>query len=326
MKTEALIKVLETANFTPKLVSSGTELTIACPLCWDEKQRLYVSTTSGLWYCFSCNAKGNLIALLMELCGLKTNEAFVTGKSIQGKEQRNLPIIEKRKDSFSALVDEVTLPLEFIPIDASPFPDSISMGLRYLQSRGISKEIALRYGVGYCLMGKYSLRVIVPVYTEGVLKTFVARSWMNNPIKKVLMPKDSKASGALFNHVNLDGYNPAILVEGVFDALKLIPTIPNVVATLGAHITVDQRILLKRKGYSDVILLRDGDTAGLEASIKEARLLKTAMMNVRIAILPDGKDPNSATLEEVYTALNNAKLIEKDLGVESLREVLENGY
>ncbi len=324
MNIDSLINTLETANFTPNLVASGTELTITCPLCWDDKPRLYISTVSGLWYCFKCNRKGNLLSFLTDICDLDYSTAFIASQLIKEKEEYNLPIIKKRKDPISSLTDAVCLPTDFMNINKRVFTNKlVSPGLRYLEERGINEELAKQYGIGYCITGPYSYRVIVPVYTEGELKTFVARSWLKSPLKKVLMPPGSTASQALFNYDSpRNALQETILVEGVFDALKLIPTVPNVIATLGAHITTEQRLLLKRKGDTNVILLRDGDKAGLEASIKEARLLKAAMMNVKIAILPEGKDPNSATLEEVYKALDNAKLIEKDYGVESLREVL----
>jgi DNA primase len=70
-----------------------------------------------------------------------------------------------------------------------------------------------------------------------------------------------------------------------------------------------------------VVLLRDGDDAGREGAIKEARELAYAMINVEIAQLPEGKDPDSATRDEVREALDNARPIELDFGIESQKEV-----
>jgi len=133
----------------------------------------------------------------------------------------------------------------------------------------------------------------------------------------VLMPKHSQAAAALFNHDHVEPPR-CVLVEGVFDALRL----PNLaIATLGAHLTAQQRRALKRLRYTQVILMRDGDTTGRNAALQEAlELVAARFEEVMIATLPDGVDPGSATEEQLDEALANAHAV--DVGYGS-RTVLE---
>jgi DNA primase len=106
------------------------------------------------------------------------------------------------------------------------------------------------------------------------------------------------------------------------DALKMWGgDYPYTVATLGAHVTEAQRFLLKQKGFTRVMLLRDGDEAGRKSAIKDAQRLQSPTINVAIANLPDGTDPASASLSDIRTALKEAKPVELNLGTESMTEV-----
>ncbi|KKN83903.1 hypothetical protein LCGC14_0295560, partial [marine sediment metagenome] len=147
--------------------------------------------------------------------------------------------------------------------------------------------------------------------------------------KKVLMPPGSQASRALFGYDQLVTdrayWKKLILVEGVFDTIRMWEHgYRETVATLGVHTTELQRNLVKRLRPESVILLRDGDDAGREGAIKEARELAYAMINVEIAQLPEGKDPDSATRDEVREALDNATEIALDYGAESVKSTLDS--
>ncbi|KKK74541.1 hypothetical protein LCGC14_2882730, partial [marine sediment metagenome] len=112
------------------------------------------------------------------------------------------------------------------------------------------------------------------------------------------------------------------LVEGVFDAMVMWQQgYPATIATLGAHITEVQRALVKRLGSISVVLLRDGDAAGRDGAIKDARELACDLLPVSIALLPDGTDPASASRQDIERALQEARPVETEYGVETMREV-----
>ena len=83
----------------------------------------------------------------------------------------------------------------------------------------------------------------------------------------------------------------AVLVEGYLDLLALAQAgFTNVVATCGTAFTPEQAKLLRR-GARDVILMFDGDKAGLKAAVRSADIALRHGLEPRIVRLPAGKDP-----------------------------------
>ncbi|MBW2506775.1 MAG: toprim domain-containing protein, partial [Deltaproteobacteria bacterium] len=85
----------------------------------------------------------------------------------------------------------------------------------------------------------------------------------------------------------------AVVVEGNFDLLALASFgLDNVVAPLGTALTQTQIRLLK--GYADeVILLFDGDEAGIKAAMRSVPLFLAEQVEARVALLPATHDPDT---------------------------------
>jgi DNA primase len=85
---------------------------------------------------------------------------------------------------------------------------------------------------------------------------------------------------------------PAILVEGYLDAISLLQEgIPGVVAPLGTALTEGQASTLARFA-EQVIIYYDGDSAGRKATLRSLPILLATGLEVRVALLPEGKDPD----------------------------------
>ncbi|MDZ7641298.1 MAG: DNA primase [Desulfurivibrio sp.] len=84
-----------------------------------------------------------------------------------------------------------------------------------------------------------------------------------------------------------------LLVEGNFDLLTLAAGgVEEVVAPLGTALSAGQLRILR--GYVDeVVLLFDGDAAGLKAAMRAVPLFLAEKLSGRVAILPEGQDPDS---------------------------------
>lgn len=83
------------------------------------------------------------------------------------------------------------------------------------------------------------------------------------------------------------------LVEGYTDVMAMHQMgIENVVASSGTALTTQQISLIHRL-TSNIILVYDGDEAGIKASERGVDLLLQAGMNVKLLLLPDGDDPDS---------------------------------
>ena len=94
----------------------------------------------------------------------------------------------------------------------------------------------------------------------------------------------------------------AILVEGYLDLIALHQAgFENAVASLGTALTPSQVKLLAR--YSErVVVSYDGDTAGINAAAKSLDLFLERGFDVRVAEIPQGKDPDDFVKEQGVAA------------------------
>jgi DNA primase len=85
----------------------------------------------------------------------------------------------------------------------------------------------------------------------------------------------------------------AVLVEGNFDLLALVAKgVDLAVAPLGTALTKEQLRLLKPL-VDEVVLLFDGDEAGRKAAERSVPLFLAEQMSGRVALLPEGHDPDT---------------------------------
>ncbi len=113
--------------------------------------------------------------------------------------------------------------------------------------------------------------------------------------------------------------NEAVLVEGNFDLISLVAGgCTNVVAPLGTALTREQLRLLKRFARR-VTMLFDGDVAGTKAAARGVPFFLAEQIAGRVALLPEGHDPDTFIREKGLTELN--QLLES---AESLPEFVLN--
>ena len=89
-----------------------------------------------------------------------------------------------------------------------------------------------------------------------------------------------------------------ILVEGQIDVIAMHRAgFKSTVACLGTALTENHAKELK-KLCDDVIICFDGDGAGIKAAIRSIDILRDAGFNIRVACLPEGKDPDEILKSE----------------------------
>ena len=87
--------------------------------------------------------------------------------------------------------------------------------------------------------------------------------------------------------------NQCILVEGYTDVISLHQGgFKNTIAASGTSLTKEQIRLIKRF-TSNVLVLFDGDVAGLKATMRALDMVLEEDLNVKIVALPEGQDPDS---------------------------------
>ncbi|MDG1053831.1 MAG: DNA primase [Flavobacteriaceae bacterium] len=102
------------------------------------------------------------------------------------------------------------------------------------------------------------------------------------------------------------------LVEGYTDVIQMHQRgIKNVVSSSGTALTQEQIRLIQRL-TQNIVVLFDGDAAGLRAALRGIDMILSQGMNVKVCSFPEGEDPDSIakshSLEEVQTFFSeNAK-------------------
>ena len=170
------------------------------------------------------------------------------------------------------------------------------------------------------LVDKFRERVMFPIQSvSGRTIAFSGRTLKaDNPAKYVNSPdteiyrKSNILFGIYYAKNEISRQNECIIVEGNIDYVMLQQLgIHNVVAPCGTALTV-QQVRLIRKFTDNILLMNDGDSAGIHASLKDIDLILYEGLNVRVVLLPEGEDPDSfsrgKSLEEVQEYIaDNAK-------------------
>ncbi len=105
--------------------------------------------------------------------------------------------------------------------------------------------------------------------------------------------------------------NVCYLTEGYTDVMSFHQAgIENTVASAGTSLTHDQIRLIKRF-TPNVVLVFDGDPAGIRAAMRGVDMILENDMNVEVVVLPQGEDPDSfakkTPTEELIAYLENNK-------------------
>ncbi len=95
------------------------------------------------------------------------------------------------------------------------------------------------------------------------------------------------------------------LVEGYTDVIQMYQKgIKNVVSSSGTALTIEQ-IQLIRRLTSNIIVLFDGDAAGLRAALRGIDIILSEGLNVKICSFPEGDDPDSFALNNNFNDIKN---------------------
>ncbi|MFZ5775934.1 MAG: DNA primase [Thermodesulfobacteriota bacterium] len=116
--------------------------------------------------------------------------------------------------------------------------------------------------------------------------------YMNSPESPVF-DKSRTLFGLYQNREQIRKAGRCLVVEGNFDLLSLVVHgVRHVAAPLGTALT--QHHVRALKGYAgEVILLFDGDQAGLKAAMRAVPLFLAEQVAARVVVLPDGHDPDT---------------------------------
>lgn len=251
---------------------SGKSYILSCPRCF-KRDKLYIRKSDGRFVCWVCKEtegfSGSPEWALTEVLGLPIPELR---KALYGTEQyRAVLMMDLALTDFFDEGDDIPINVNILT-EIEPDPDFRELdtpageaGRLYLESRGISLEIAKEYGIKAWPVKN---RIVFPCLVGGKLVGWQDRyigptKYVDEETQvTVNIPKAITSAGLKRDRVLLFGDritgDHAILTEGPFDALKAHLCGGNV-ATLGKAVSRTQLNLLKMSGIKKLYLALDPD-------------------------------------------------------------------
>ena len=175
---------------------------------------------------------------------------------------------------------------------------------------GYQKEYLMKTGLAYesdkkgDLIDRFAGRVMFPwIGVSGKVVAFggrvldsrtkgVSQKYVNSPDSDIYH-KDHELYGIFQAKKAIAKENCVYMVEGYTDVISMHQCgIENVVANSGTALSEHQIHLLHRF-TQNIVLLYDGDEAGIKAALRGTDMLLKEGMNVKVMLLPDGDDPDS---------------------------------
>ena len=180
-----------------------------------------------------------------------------------------------------------------------------------INDRKISRDIVMKYRLGFCLSGRYEKRIIIPSYDKnGEVNYFVARNY--DTVNKKKHPYDNPKSDKdkiIFNEGFINWDSTVYLVEGAFEMLSF-PV--NIIPMLGK--TISTTLFLKLKEMKpDVVVLLDPDAHknAIELYYQLHSIYVDCEERVKIVKIPFEKDMDllrkNRGIDEVIKSLYGAR-------------------
>ena len=120
----------------------------------------------------------------------------------------------------------------------------------------------------------------------------VQQKYVNSPDSDIYH-KEQQLYGIYQAKKQIAKENCVYMVEGYTDVISMHQCgLENVVANSGTALSLHQIRMLHRL-TQNIVLIYDGDEAGIHAALRGTDMLLAEGMNVRVLLLPDGDDPDS---------------------------------
>jgi len=277
-------------------------------VCWnpehkDSNPSMSIHLETGVFHCLGCGYKGHILGLAQKKLGYSYYEShkyLVEQVKVDKTEDQ---IYEYLKQRMTRRKDKKELPEVRIPehrlIESHP----------YLEKRGFTSDEIARWKMGEITGEKelYNKWIYIPVYFQGVLRTWFLRSPFND--KKLYgyyMDQNRKAVGypradILFGLDECTDKNKKLyIVEGIFDKIWFDRTGQQTVACLSNRILREQIAYLKH--YKHIVLVPDNDLKKKDEGLLlvESALALAPYCKVSVCVLPlHKKDCNECALEEL---------------------------
>ena len=323
------ISIVDLVGGYVRLQKKGKDYGALCPFHSEKTPSFTVSEAKQIFYCFGCQAGGDIFKFIMLMENLTFPEAIHQLAESQGIP---LPQSTKRSEAESVRRQRLLKILEVATHFFSRRLEGNKDALAYLKDRQISQETIDQFSIGYAPAGQNLLQELTgqgfdvkEVLACGLIKEGKSGGYYDNFRNRIMFPIHNLSGKTIafggrilgdgipkyLNSPETSLYSKsqnlypldltrneirkrdfAIIVEGYFDCI--IPFhfgIRNVVASLGTSLTESQVKVLGR--YTrNVITNYDPDSAGTTATLRSIDLFLEQGFRVNVLQLPTGEDPD----------------------------------
>lgn len=304
------VDVVDVVGKYVQLKKGGANFMGLCPFHGEKSPSFSVSPTKQFFHCFGCGKNGNAIGFLMEHTGMTFVEAvkdLAQQVGLQVPEEQQSPEDRARAAAQKARQDSLSDILEKAGDSWRKHLKDSDRAVAYLKGRGLSGQIAKRFGLGYAPEGWRNLASVFPKYDDPLLDEsglviqgeddkrydrfrdrimFPIRNvkgecigfggrvigdgtpkYLNSPETPVFH-KGRELYGLFEAREALHSAGYVLVTEGYMDVVALAQLgFPNAVATLGTACTPDH--VQKLFKFTDAVVFSfDGDAAGRRAARK----------------------------------------------------------
>ncbi len=300
----ARIDIVDLVDGYVPLKKAGANYAACCPFHNEKSPSFTVSPTKQFYHCFGCGAHGTAISFVMEYQGLGFVDAV---KELASRAGMQVPESEHRGQRDENPGQTRTL-IEIMARAAAYYKEQLRQSPRaieYCKKRGLSGEVAARFGIGYAPDGWQNLqsvfadyngdgvrlaglvidnesgrrydrfrdRLMIPIINQkGEIIAFGGRiidqgepKYLNSP-ETPLFEKGRELFGLPQARQALRDTDTAIVTEGYMDVIALSQNgVGNAVATLGTATTATHVTKLLRQ-VDRIVFCFDGDNAGRKAA------------------------------------------------------------
>ena len=313
----ARVDIVDVIERHLQLKKGGANYFARCPFHDEKSASFSVSPTKQFYHCFGCGAHGTAIGFLMEYSGLGFIEAVhelarMVGVEVPQDTRQNLAS-QPSSDTQQRLLDTVAVAERFYRDQLKHTPTAID----YLKRRGVTGEIAARFGIGFAPDDWQSLqrafpdynapeltetgliiendagrrydrfrgRIIFPIHDRrGRVIAFGGRvldksepKYLNSP-ETPLFEKGHELYGLFLAQKPIRDSGFALVVEGYMDVVSLAQFgLANTVATLGTA-TTSHHVKALLRHTDRIVFCFDGDIAGRKAAW---RALESSLESLR---------------------------------------------
>jgi DNA primase len=160
------VDIVDVVGKYVQLKKGGANFMGLCPFHNEKSPSFTVSPTKQFYHCFGCGAHGTAISFLIEYSGLGFVEAVKdlaqgVGMTVPDNDDRIPPAQRAEQQAKSmALSDAMSAACDFYRQQLRAAPNAVE----YLKGRGLTGEIAAKFGLGYSPDEWDSLRKVFPDY------------------------------------------------------------------------------------------------------------------------------------------------------------------